>query len=124
MPIAKPEDAHRLFAEAFNAGKLDALVALYEREAHLISQQDQVQEGRDAIRSTLKEFLALRGKIDMETHYAFEAGDTALLRCHWSVVGTGPDGKVLEMQGNGVEVLRRQSDGTWRFIIDHPFGAE
>jgi ketosteroid isomerase-like protein len=124
MPIAKPEDAHRLFAEAFNAGKLDALVALYESEAHLISQQDQVQVGHDAIRNTLKEFLALRGKIDMDTHYAFEAGDTALLRSHWSVVGTGPDGKVLEMQGNGVEVLRRQSDGTWRFIIDHPFGAE
>ena len=124
MPIAKPEDAHRLFAEAFNAGKLNALVALYEPEAHLISQQDQVQVGHDAIRNTLKEFLALRGKIDMDTHYAFEAGDTALLRSHWSVVGTGPDGKVLEMQGNGVEVLRRQSDGTWRFIIDHPFGAE
>ena len=124
MPIAKPEDAHRLFAEAFNAGKLDALVALYEPEAHLISQQDQVHVGHDAIRNTLKEFLALRGKIDMDTHYAFEAGDTALLRSHWSVVGTGPDGKVLEMQGNGVEVLRRQSDGTWRFIIDHPFGAE
>ena len=124
MPIVKPEDAHRLFADAFNAGKLDALVALYEPEAHLISQQDQVQVGHDAIRNTLKEFLALRGKIDMDTLYAFEAGDTALLRSHWSVVGTGPDGKVLEMQGNGVEVLRRQSDGTWRFIIDHPFGAE
>ncbi len=124
MPIVKPEDAHRLFAEAFNAGKLDALVALYEPEAHLISQQQQVQVGHDAIRNTLKEFLALRGKIDLDTHYEFEAGDTALLRSHWSVVGTGPDGKVLEMQGNGVEVLRRQSDGTWRFIIDHPFGAE
>ena len=124
MPIAKPEDAHRLFAEAFNAGKLDALVALYEPEAHLISQQDQVHVGHDAIRNTLKGFLALHGKIDMDTHYAFEAGDTALLRSHWSVVGTGRDGKVLEMQGNGVEVLRRQSDGTWRFIIDHPFGAE
>ena len=124
MPIAKPEDAHRLFADAFNAGKLEALVALYEPEAHLISQQDQVQVGHDAIRNTLKEFLALRGKIDMDTLYGFEAGDTALLRSHWSVVGTGPDGKVLEMQGNGVEVLRRQSDGTWRFIIDHPFGAE
>jgi uncharacterized protein (TIGR02246 family) len=124
MPIAKPEDAHRMFAEAFNAGKLDALVELYEPEAHLISQQQQVQVGHDAIRNTLKEFLALRGKIDMDTYYAFEAGDTALLRSHWSVVGTGPDGKVLEMEGNGVEVLRRQSDGTWRFIIDHPFGAE
>jgi len=124
MPIAKPEDAHRLFAEAFNAGKLDAIVALYDPEAHLISQQHQVQVGHDAIRNTLKEFLALNGKIDMNTHYAFEAGDTALLRSHWRVVGIGPDGKMLEMQGNGVEVLQRQSDGTWRFIIDHPFGAE
>ena len=124
MPITKPEDAHRLFAEAFNADKLDALVALYAPEAHLVSQQNQVQVGPDAIRNTLKEFLALRGKIFMDTYYAFEAGDTALLRSHWNVVGTGPDGKLLEMQGNGVEVLRRLSDGTWRFFIDHPFGGE
>jgi ketosteroid isomerase-like protein len=103
---------------------LDAIVALYDPEAYLISQEHQVQVGHDAIRNTLKEFLALNGKIDMNTHYAFEAGDTALLRSHWRVVGIGPDGKMLEMQGNGVEVLRRQSDGTWRFIIDHPFGAE
>jgi ketosteroid isomerase-like protein len=124
MPITKPEDAHRLFAEAFNAGDLDALVALYEPEAQLVSRHDQVRVGPDAIRNTLKEFLALRGKISLDTCYAFEAGDIALLRSRWNVVGTGPDGKLLEMQGNGIEVLRRRSDGTWQFIIDHPFGGE
>jgi ketosteroid isomerase-like protein len=124
MPITKPEDAHRLFAEAFNAGNLDDLVALYDRQAHLISRHEQVRVGADAIRTTLKEFLALRGKIFIETCYVFEAGDTALLRSRWNVVGTGPDGKLLEMQGQGVEVLQRQSGGTWRYIIDHPFGGE
>jgi uncharacterized protein (TIGR02246 family) len=124
MSITKPEHAHRVFAEAFNAGNLDGLVALYEPQAHLVAKEDQVQVGHDAIRHSFKEFIALRGKIFMDTYYCFEAGDTALLRSHWSVVGTGPDGKLLEMQGNGVEVLRRQNDGTWLFVIDHPFGGE
>ena len=28
------------------------------------------------------------------------------------------------MCGNSIEILRRQSDGSWRFVIDHPLGAE
>jgi ketosteroid isomerase-like protein len=45
-----PIDMHRLFAEAFNAPDLDALVALYEPEAVLVPQAGQRAAGRDAIR--------------------------------------------------------------------------
>jgi ketosteroid isomerase-like protein len=55
--------------------------------------------------------------------YAIEAGDLALLRGEWQLKGTGPDGRSLETAGNDIEVARRQADGTWRFVIDHAFGA-
>jgi len=28
------------------------------------------------------------------------------------------------LSGNSTEVVRRQSDGTWLFVIDNPHGAE
>jgi uncharacterized protein (TIGR02246 family) len=124
MPITKPDEAHAQFAEAFNAGDVGRLVDLYEPHAHLVSKPDQVISGRDAIRRALQEFIALRGKIFMDTYYAFEAGDLALLRSHWRMVGSGPDGKLLELQGDGVEILRKQTDGTWLFAVDHPFGGQ
>jgi hypothetical protein len=30
----------------------------------------------------------------------------------------------VSMSGNGIEVVRRQSDGTWLFVIDNPAGAD
>jgi ketosteroid isomerase-like protein len=36
---------------------------------------------------------------------------------------TGPDGKPATMTGESVEVVRRQPDGSWRAVIDLPFGA-
>jgi len=38
MPASTPEQIHRLFEEAFNAGDLDGLMELYEPDAALIAQ--------------------------------------------------------------------------------------
>ena len=124
MDTGKPENMHRLFAEAFNAGDLAALVALYEPQARLVPQPGQVITGHQAIGGGLQSYLALRGTIKMETTYVVEAGDVALLRGRWRIAATGPDGNPLEMQGSNVEVVRRQADGRWLFVIDHPTGAD
>jgi ketosteroid isomerase-like protein len=60
----------------------------------------------------------------MQTTYCVESGDTALLCGKWQLSGNGPDGSAVEMRGNSIEVVRRQNDGSWRFVIDHPFGAD
>jgi len=89
----------------------------------VVPQTGQVIVGREAIGGVLQSFLALRGTMKMYTVDVIEAGDVALLRAHWRLAGTGPDGKPLEIQGHSVEVIWRQSDGNWLFVIDHPFGA-
>jgi ketosteroid isomerase-like protein len=35
---------------------------------------------------------------------------------------TGQDGKPASMNGQSVEVVRRQPDGRWLFAVDFPFG--
>ena len=42
----RPEDLHAMFARAFGAGDLDALVALYEDDAVLVPEPGQVKRGR------------------------------------------------------------------------------
>jgi len=36
--------------------------------------------------------------------------------------GTGPDGRPITVQGTSADVLRKQADGRWLLVIDHPFG--
>jgi ketosteroid isomerase-like protein len=42
----------------------------------------------------------------------------------WSFTGTGPDGEPVKLTGRNADVLRRQSDGGWRFVIDNPWGTD
>ncbi len=124
MAVYYPEDMNSAFAEAFNAGRIESLVALYEPNAILVPRPGQVVEGVEAIRAALEELLALNGSMRSENRYAFVQGDIALLRAEVHLVGTAPDGTRVEINNHTAEVVRRQPDGSWLYIIDHPYGAD
>lgn len=124
MDERKPEEVHKLFVEYFNSADIDALVDLYEEEASLAAQPGQVVRGKDAIRHALLGFLALKGKMELKTRYVIESGEIALLSGEWHLTGTNPSGEAVEMSSRSAEVARRQSDGRWLYVADHPFGAE
>jgi uncharacterized protein (TIGR02246 family) len=124
MAIAKPEDAHRLWAEAFNAGDLESLMAMYAPDARFVPQPGQVVTGHAAVREALQGFLALKGQIRMETTYVVQAGDIALMRSQWHLTAKDAAGQPLAMSGKSTEVYRQQSGGTWLLVIDHPNGAD
>lgn len=124
MKVFNPEDMNSAFAEAFNSGNVEDLIALYEPGAVLVPRPGQVVEGVQAIRVALLELLALKGRMRSENQYALVQGDIALLRAKVHLVGTGPDGGRLEINNHTAEVVRRQPDGSWLYIIDHPYGAD
>ena len=123
MPARKPEECDTLLGEALNRGDLEAAVALYEADAAFVQEPGKVVRGHAAVRGAMQGFLAIKPKFTISVN-SVENGDIAVLRSKWSVNGTGPDGKPVAMSGNGIEVVRRQADGTWKFVIDHPAGAD
>jgi len=52
-----------------------------------------------------------------------QSGDLALTVSDYTITSTGPDGKQTSSSARGTEVVRRQADGTWRFVIDNPTGT-
>jgi len=124
MAALRPEEVDQLFAQAFSAGDLDALVALYEPDAALVPQSGRMVTGREAIREALQGFLTLCGEFRIEVKSVVGTGDLALVRSDWSLVGTAPGGCLVNLSGRASEVLRRQPDGYWLYVIDNPFAAE
>ena len=124
MAAQKPEDTHRLFEEAFDVADLDALVALYEPEAVTFDSRGQLVKGSQAIGKALQGFLAWKSQIKLESKSVIQVGDLALSRGEWQMKDTNPDGKPIEIGHNSSEDVRRHADGTRRFVIDHPFGAD
>src|SRR3712207_6758364 len=76
-----------------------------------------------AIREGNQQLLALRPRFELRVAQVLVAGDLALLLSPWSMTGTRPDGAVLELRGITSDVVRRQPDGAWQFIIDNPMGS-
>ena len=123
MPAKTPEDTDRLFAEALNAAKLDDLVALYEPQATLMPSPGKLVTGAAAIREALAQFVAGKPKMSLTPKIVAQSGDLAVVTANWQLAMTGPDGKPAKMTGQSVEVVRRQADGRWLFVIDLPFGV-
>jgi uncharacterized protein (TIGR02246 family) len=111
------------FSELLGEGDLDAMMELYEPGAAFAPQPGQTVSGQDEIRAALAAFLAMRPRMDGHVEKVVEAGDTALVSNRWRLTGTTPDGNPVEMAGTSADVLRRGPDGSWRIVIDDPWGS-
>jgi ketosteroid isomerase-like protein len=122
--IKTPADLLYLQVEEFNRGNVSFLMTLYEKDACLASNPGQVVQGLESIRRSLQGFIDLKVKLEARVRRVIQAGNLALLTTEWSVVGTEPDGKPINLTGRGTVVLRSQSDGSWLMVIENPWGTD
>jgi len=114
MPASTPQEIHFLFERAFNIGDVEAILALYEAGAVLVAGGKPVT-GHDGIRDAFNVFLSSGARMKLDTRAVIESGEgLAVLHGAWSL---GPPSAT---QGLSTEVVRRQPDGSWMFVIDNP----
>ena len=115
-----PAHIHILFRDAFNAGDIDALVALYASNAVLVVNGQPVA-GQELIRNAYESFLARRPRMALKTRSAVMFDDSlALLHGDWVLQPSPTDETGKTTRGLSTEVVRREADGSWRFVIDNP----
>lgn len=106
-PARDPQDLERLLISRQWAGDVDGMAALFEPHAVVDSGEGSLTLGREAIRALFAEITATGRKFAAGTQSpAVINGDLALTSTRL------PDGSVT------AEVARRQSDGTWLWVID------
>ncbi len=109
-PARTPEDITRLFVERANAKDAEGLAALYAPDAVLAYPPGGTTVGRDAIRRLYEQALPHWPRLELEPALpTIRWGDLALTSTR------SKDGK-----GGRVQVVQRQSDGTWLRVIDRP----
>jgi uncharacterized protein (TIGR02246 family) len=115
-----PAHIHILFLDAFNAGDIDSLVALYESNAVLVVNGQPVI-GQQPIRTAYERFLARRPRMTLKTRSVVLFDDNlAVLHGDWVLEPAPSDETGNTTRGLSTEVVRRQADGSWRFVIDNP----
>ena len=119
-----PEQVLEAVVEGINTGDFEMLMSLYEPEAAFATQPGSLAHGLGGIRDALGGFVAMNGKLDLDVSRVLEVGDLALVVGEWSFAGTGPDGEPVSLAAKNADVLRCQADGSWRFVIDNPWGTD
>lgn len=101
-----PQDLEPLLVSRQNLGDADGMAALYEPQALLDDGRGRLLHGREAIRKFFR-VVAMGREFQMgEQREAMVCGDLALTSTRL------PDGMVT------AEIARRQSNGTWLWVID------
>ena len=120
---ATPVQVLKSIVDGINTGNLEALMTLYEPGAAFATHPGSLAQGPRGVRDGLAGFIAMKGTLDLEVTRVLEAEGLALVIGVWSFAGTGPDGQPVRLTSQNADVLRRQSDGSWRFVIDNPWGT-
>ena len=63
------------------------------------------REGLKNIRQSLQSFIDVRSKLEAKVKRVLQANDSTLLITEWSINGTKPDGKPINLTGRGTVIL-------------------
>jgi ketosteroid isomerase-like protein len=128
MPQAStPEDTSRLIGEAITSGDVDAALSLYEPDATFAMPKgfgEGSVTGLDGLREAFSGFLTMSPDLTVNAEKTLLSGDTALVIGNWTLKGRDPEGNDIDASGRYADVIRRQPDGSWLFVIDNPNGSD
>jgi ketosteroid isomerase-like protein len=120
MVPTRPSEAIRCFVDLFNAGDLEQMMRdCYDDEIVLLLPGGEPVSGKEAVAQVLQGFLSMGGEIRLLGSTQVVNGDLALSTDHWRLEPAAGD----PLEGTTSDVLRRQADGSWKYLIDIPFGA-
>jgi uncharacterized protein (TIGR02246 family) len=109
-----------MFEKSLNAGDLEQIVSLYEPGAVFVSPSGETLVGRDQIRQVLAGLMEKKARFESHIVRAVTVADIAVLYTNFQgTVMEAPD-KLAEVRAHAIEVLRLQSDGTWKLIVGDP----
>jgi ketosteroid isomerase-like protein len=114
-----PQQAAELYMEYLAAGDLDALMSLYEPHAYFASGPESQHVGAPAIRDALRQLIDSGATLKLELREIRQADDIAMVSNTATLTTSAPESEPVI--ATSTEILRRQPDGGWRYLIDDPF---
>ena len=121
----QPDDVSRVLVQALETGDIETSLAVYEPSAVLLSKSGRTMTGLAEIRKNNAALIALKPKFEIAFIKFTLSGDGTLAtnRMKADLSWKDAEGKLVQASVDTLEVLRKQEDGSWRYIIDDPYGS-
>ena len=122
-PVLNPEDMILRVAKAMQSHDLDELMSFYESDAVLVRPDGTEAVGVAAIREDYAGYVHKVVSMNAKVIWCHVSGDIASVRGAYEITFKRRDGSELVTSGEPVETLRKQTDGSWLYVIDNGSGA-
>lgn len=121
----RPEECDRILLAALESGDIEACVALYEPAAVLFKKSGEAVSGLESIRQIYAGMIALQPKFEVEFIKCTVSADGSIAtnRMKAGMAWKDAAGKLRHGGFHSLEVVRKQQDGSWLFVIDDPYGS-
>jgi ketosteroid isomerase-like protein len=117
--VWQPEDMNKTFAKAHNSGDVEQMLVLYEPTAVHIASSGKIAKGLHEIKQDLLGLLQVYGYMISNNLSTIINDELALLQAHFILKERNGENVIVE--GITSEVIRKQPDGSWKYMIDRPF---
>lgn len=118
-----PEGAARYFQNCVRTGDLAAALTCFDADAVYISATGRPARGMADIRAELEAVCSMKPDLQARRSIAYVTGNLAAWVDEWVLQASLPDGTALNLSGVSSDILKRQADGTWAYLVDNPYGA-
>jgi len=117
-----PDDADEYFLDAVRNGDVKTAMTCFDNEAVYIGKDGKPISGMDNIEKVITELCKMKPDIKVYEHQMAPVGNDMMYWLDkWRMTATGPDGKPFEMKGASANMMRRNADGHWLWLVDNPF---
>jgi len=118
-----PLGAARYFQDCIRNGDVIAALDCFDEEAIYITEPGKFVKGKAQIREALEKVCSLKPDLQALRAVDFITGNIASWVDEWTMKATLPDGTIIEMRGISSDILKKQADGNWAYLVDNPYGG-
>jgi uncharacterized protein (TIGR02246 family) len=121
MSPGSPDACMQEFSECLQRGDVDGAADLFSETATFVHEDGRLVRGRPAVREALAPFVSTQAKATIDIRRVIlVADDLAVVYNEWrsEVPEVGRD--MVPNAGVGLQLVRRQADGSWRIAFDDP----
>jgi uncharacterized protein (TIGR02246 family) len=121
----RPADIYPALLKAFNTGDIDATLACYEPQARFVLKSGDAVRGAVELREMFRASFSNKPDLVLNVRKIIPAtDDLSLVVVDWKSKTVSSSGEAKATAGTATDIVRRQADGTWKIVLDVPYGIE
>jgi len=118
------EGSARYFQNCVRNGDVDGALDCFVDEAIYVTRIGTFVSGKENIRKALDQVCGLKPDLQAQRSKGFTVDNITAWVDEWTMKAKLPNGTELEMKGTSSDILKKQPNGNWAYLVDNPYGAE